>query len=121
MKTRITERSKGFGIRLEYTGAAERVLSNPHNIGRNTQCPCGSGKKFKRCHLGQTFVAPLSGIPDDAMAVVHVETGELMVWARGVNVATLGPGLVKTFQNARTAGKSVGDAVRIAVASMGRR
>lgn len=22
------------------------------NIGRNTQCPCGSGKKYKRCHLG---------------------------------------------------------------------
>ena len=21
-------------------------------IGRNTQCPCGSGKKYKRCHLG---------------------------------------------------------------------
>lgn len=23
-------------------------------IGRNEQCPCGSGKKFKRCHLGQS-------------------------------------------------------------------
>lgn len=22
-------------------------------IGRNDPCPCGSGKKFKRCHLGQ--------------------------------------------------------------------
>ena len=22
-------------------------------IGRNDLCPCGSGKKFKRCHLGQ--------------------------------------------------------------------
>lgn len=21
-------------------------------IGRNAQCPCGSGKKYKRCHLG---------------------------------------------------------------------
>jgi SEC-C motif-containing protein len=23
------------------------------NIGRNDPCPCGSGQKFKRCHLGQ--------------------------------------------------------------------
>ena len=22
-------------------------------IGRNDLCPCGSGKKFKRCHLGK--------------------------------------------------------------------
>lgn len=21
-------------------------------VGRNELCPCGSGKKFKRCHLG---------------------------------------------------------------------
>ena len=22
-------------------------------IGRNEPCPCGSGKKFKRCHIGK--------------------------------------------------------------------
>lgn len=22
-------------------------------VGRNDPCPCGSGKKFKRCHLGK--------------------------------------------------------------------
>ena len=22
-------------------------------IGRNDPCPCGSGKKFKKCHLGR--------------------------------------------------------------------
>ncbi|MBW1828638.1 MAG: SEC-C domain-containing protein, partial [Deltaproteobacteria bacterium] len=22
-------------------------------IGRNELCPCGSGKKFKNCHLGK--------------------------------------------------------------------
>jgi len=22
-------------------------------VGRNEPCPCGSGKKFKRCHLGK--------------------------------------------------------------------
>ncbi|MBR6985479.1 MAG: SEC-C domain-containing protein [Ruminococcus sp.] len=24
------------------------------NISRKTQCPCGSGKKYKRCHMGKT-------------------------------------------------------------------
>ena len=22
-------------------------------IGRNSACPCGSGKKYKRCHMGR--------------------------------------------------------------------
>ena len=24
-----------------------------HNPGRNDRCPCGSGKKYKKCHLGE--------------------------------------------------------------------
>jgi uncharacterized protein len=40
---------------------AERTMSdfvrrlpvrNPDKVGRNDPCPCGSGKKFKRCHGG---------------------------------------------------------------------
>jgi len=27
------------------------ILDNCNRIGRNEQCPCGSGKKFKKCHL----------------------------------------------------------------------
>ncbi|MBW2039831.1 MAG: SEC-C domain-containing protein [Deltaproteobacteria bacterium] len=27
------------------------LLENAHRIGRNEPCPCGSGKKFKKCHL----------------------------------------------------------------------
>ena len=28
------------------------TISNPHrNVGRNDPCPCGSGKKFKKCCL----------------------------------------------------------------------
>jgi hypothetical protein len=30
---------------------------NTHNIGRNAPCPCGSGKKYKKCCLGQPKVA----------------------------------------------------------------
>jgi uncharacterized protein YecA (UPF0149 family) len=26
------------------------------NVGRNEPCPCGSGKKFKRCCLGRVFL-----------------------------------------------------------------
>ncbi|PKB80184.1 MAG: hypothetical protein BZY88_09625 [SAR202 cluster bacterium Io17-Chloro-G9] len=26
------------------------VQDSDHKIGRNEKCPCGSGKKYKRCH-----------------------------------------------------------------------
>jgi uncharacterized protein len=27
---------------------------NPHrDVGRNDPCPCGNGKKFKKCYLGR--------------------------------------------------------------------
>jgi len=38
-------------------------------IGRNEPCPCGSGKKFKRCHLGregELIVHKMEHIPDNA-------------------------------------------------------
>lgn len=36
---------------LATASAAESVSANPYkNIGRNDPCPCGSGKKFKKCH-----------------------------------------------------------------------
>ena len=38
-------------------------------IGRNDPCPCGSGKKYKNCHLGRAL--PVDGIevePEDAGA-----------------------------------------------------
>jgi len=33
-------------------------------IGRNDPCPCGSGKKFKNCHLGRESELTLEGIGD---------------------------------------------------------
>lgn len=31
----------------------KRVLRQEHGkIGRNEKCPCGSGKKYKKCHGG---------------------------------------------------------------------
>ncbi len=38
-------------------------------VGRNDPCPCGSGKKFKRCHLGRTeelFPEGVSEISEEA-------------------------------------------------------
>ncbi len=35
---------------LQYTAADESGVSTKGEISRNAQCPCGSGKKFKRCH-----------------------------------------------------------------------
>ncbi len=31
-------------------------------IGRNDPCPCGSGKKFKKCHVGREDELPLNGM-----------------------------------------------------------
>jgi preprotein translocase subunit SecA len=33
------------------TGAVKKSADDPYaNVGRNSPCPCGSGKKFKMCH-----------------------------------------------------------------------
>jgi hypothetical protein len=29
-------------------------------VGRNDRCPCGSGKKYKKCHIGQIHADPMS-------------------------------------------------------------
>jgi hypothetical protein len=34
------------------------------NIGRNDPCPCGSGKKFKKCHQGREDELHLDGLGD---------------------------------------------------------
>jgi len=31
----------------------------PADVGRNEPCPCGSGRKFKQCHLGQPVDLPI--------------------------------------------------------------
>jgi hypothetical protein len=44
------------------------LMSRPLKIGRNSPCPCGSGKKYKSCCLGKTdwqqlFSGPAEGAP----------------------------------------------------------
>jgi len=45
----ITEKPADLNA-LQYTAADESGVSTKGEISRNAQCPCGSGKKFKRCH-----------------------------------------------------------------------
>ena len=35
---------------LRYTSAEESEAKSSDDVSRNAQCPCGSGKKYKRCH-----------------------------------------------------------------------
>jgi preprotein translocase subunit SecA len=37
---------------LQYTASDESGISSKGDVSRNSPCPCGSGKKYKRCHGG---------------------------------------------------------------------
>ncbi|MGL4606075.1 MAG: SEC-C metal-binding domain-containing protein [Eubacteriaceae bacterium] len=42
----LTEEEK---IELEKEYKRSKIVINEHKIGRNDPCPCGSGKKYKKC------------------------------------------------------------------------
>jgi len=44
------------------TAGSAPLPRNVAKIGRNDPCPCGSGKKYKECHLdeGEAFLAKLA-------------------------------------------------------------
>lgn len=50
------------------TASNRRASSNYDAVGRNELCPCGSGKKFKRCHLDAINELP----SDSGRASIHV-------------------------------------------------
>ena len=51
-----TEHVQGGGLEapkpkpLSYSSADENGNVNSGDVSRNSPCPCGSGKKYKRCH-----------------------------------------------------------------------
>ena len=47
----ITEKSADV-TGLQYSASDESGISSKSEVSRNSQCPCGSGKKYKRCHGG---------------------------------------------------------------------
>ncbi len=44
-KEEFTRKSKGLG---QITKVVSRAI---HRASRNAACPCGSGKKYKKCHM----------------------------------------------------------------------
>lgn len=41
------------GIAYEYPKLNQTTITKKKKIGRNELCPCGSGKKFKKCCIGK--------------------------------------------------------------------
>ena len=50
-------------------------------IGRNDPCPCGSGKKFKKCHMGREEELQLDGLGEVSVE----EMGEMIAGLPAVN------------------------------------
>jgi preprotein translocase subunit SecA len=40
----------GGGAAATTVSTGQRVATEFDRVGRNDPCPCGSGKKFKKCH-----------------------------------------------------------------------
>jgi preprotein translocase subunit SecA len=49
-KTKPQETAHVHGPDCEHEPRQEPVRSTEPKIGRNDPCPCGSGKKYKKCH-----------------------------------------------------------------------
>ncbi len=45
------QRWKEEDLKEKEEGFAQQILKNYTQIPRNSPCPCGSGKKYKKCHL----------------------------------------------------------------------
>jgi uncharacterized protein YchJ len=50
----ISDKAKREYIETQIELTEKQLKIN--KIGRNDLCPCGSGKKFKKCHLGKNNV-----------------------------------------------------------------
>jgi preprotein translocase subunit SecA len=46
----FTKANAGAAAAGEDAGKPRTVVSDQPKIGRNDPCPCGSGKKYKKCH-----------------------------------------------------------------------
>ena len=48
---------QGFGAELDEEIAPFAAIRHKAMAGRNDRCPCGSGKKYKQCHIGNELHA----------------------------------------------------------------
>lgn len=69
----------GSVIPMEREPTAKQLSRKPPKVGRNEPCPCGSGKKFKKCHLTVTGSRP--GEFDQRLYDLAIERG----WATPVD------------------------------------
>src|ERR1043166_9012934 len=58
---------------VERTYFGKKPCSQMTKIGRNDPCPCGSGKKYKKCHGGPLMTPPPSASLEDALADMQEE------------------------------------------------
>lgn len=45
------DNAKRHLVEMKLPPTPKQLRRNPARVGRNEPCPCGSGKKFKNCHL----------------------------------------------------------------------
>ncbi len=58
------------------------MVDNP-GVGRNDPCPCGSGKKYKRCCLGTKSdpeVAPKTTLPSLVVLILGLVLSSCVAW-----------------------------------------
>lgn len=58
---------------------AEAAAARPKRIGRNEPCPCGSGKKYKKCHLAEDRGRDHKESRLDELARIDAELTERML------------------------------------------
>jgi hypothetical protein len=57
----------------------------PDHPGRNDVCPCGSGKKYKKCHLEQDDAARAAASTATAAVAQAAPSAKPKVQAQGVS------------------------------------
>jgi len=48
-----TFRNENYLMEMAVKPTEKQMARRPPKVGRNEPCPCGSGKKFKKCCLGR--------------------------------------------------------------------
>ena len=54
-------------------GAKAKSGGKPKKVGPNDACPCGSGKKYKKCHGGPRQKGKSMMITDQCIDIYYIE------------------------------------------------
>lgn len=102
---RVVARASRLAVR-DATDVEASPRSIYEGVGRNHRCPCGSGKKFKLCHLGSAEASSSSPMSSSSASStrpkVHDRDGRLVAeilafGAKRFGAATLAEGLRDVF------------------------